>query len=113
MKPRNERNAPRNLSPFDAITASLVIDGTIWALLETAPIAAAELDAAEPFERRMRLGSHCISPHVRFTADEWERMSLDYYDAMREAARSRFGTEHSGRVYTWGQSPEKANGASP
>lgn len=93
MSRRNERSAQPNLSPLDAIAAAHVIDGTIWALLETAPIMAAELDSAEPLERRISPGgSPLLSRHMRFTDEEWERMSLEHV-----GRNSRYGNEHSGR----------------
>lgn len=89
-----QRNEPaknlRNLSPIDAITATLVIEGTVCAFLDTAPTVAEELYAAEPFERRMSLGSHGLSPYVRFTTEEWQRMSLEHI-----GRHSRYGTAES------------------
>lgn len=60
----------RNLSPIDALAATFVIDRTIFALIDTAPIAFEALDAADPFERRMRLSSPWFSPYMRFTTEE-------------------------------------------
>jgi hypothetical protein len=110
MKRRNEQPAqPLRLSPADVIAATLVIDGTIWALLDTAPLAAAELDADKPFEQRMRLGSRSLSPHVEFTAEEWERMSLEHASVRRTCEYEHLGRGALGpKPRTAGDSPAPA-----
>jgi hypothetical protein len=82
------------LSPAQALLTLRKIEGSLDAYCATAPRTIASMGGRAALQHISQMT--CIGPIPRLDAQQWERMSTEYFDAMRDAARQKLGLQPYG-----------------